>query len=217
MELTTTNRNYEVQNPSLGKPWECELSKFAPTTLQSILRFDIATIVWRPSPTLASLRKKYGIIAPIEWLSGVVKYVTTIMGVEINEFLTLATANGIYSNCYGWHVSEILCFFAHFVAGKYGKFYGRFDNAIIYDGMQKFWKYEILPIREQSEREQKEKERAAWSNEAITPQEFCKRNNLPDNLSVAGVAEYTSKVFNFIDWLNKVIKIAYHFSKSKKP
>lgn len=191
MELITTNRKNETQayQPASNnaRPWVNDLAKYSPAVIVKLLKCDPVKVLNRPTPTLANLYAKYGINAPVEWLDAVLRYTINALGVEANDLLLLATANGIYRTCYGWRIGEVLLFFAQFITGKYGKFYGRYDNAVIYEGMQKFWRGEVLPVRNQQEREEQERKREEWAREAITPDEFARRNNLPEGLSVAEI------------------------------
>lgn len=189
MELiTTNNRAQAVQVATERKPWTDILTKYTPAHIPTLLTRPASVIVARPAPTLASLFKQYGHPAPMDYITACLKYTAEAVGVEFeNSIQLIATANGLYNSCYGWTLAEILAFFSQFIAGRYGRFYGRFDNAIIYEALQRFWRAEVLPARQAKERAKLDEQRAQWAKDAITPEEFCRRNNLPENLTVAEI------------------------------
>lgn len=190
MQLTTTK---EKEIAVCRGDWRAELAKYTPAAITQLLKCNPVAALNRPTPTLAQVFKRHGMAGVTEYLHTLLKFVCDTLGVDANDIMLTATANGIYSACYGWRLGELLVFFSQFVAGKYGRFYGRFDNAIIYEGLQKFWRAEALPVRQAAERAEIDARRAAWARDAITPDEFARRNGLPEGLSVAEIAELLHK------------------------
>lgn len=83
-----------------------------------------------------------------------------------------STAAIIASQFYFLTVAEMLIFFVHFKAGKYGRFYGAVDPLVITQALQEFVKERSLKI-EKNERERRQKERENLNtSEDITITEY---------------------------------------------
>lgn len=84
------------------------------------------------------------------------------------------TARVIAGEFYYLKLSEFMLFFAHFKAGRYGKFYGSVDPLVITEALQKFkaWRFDALNRIQQAEEQEKRNNRPFNDPERITYTEW---------------------------------------------
>lgn len=158
------------------------------------------------APTLATLKAVYGPNTPTMWLLpqilDLVLYCNSkgTLSDRQAHFLAEAIANDYYY----LKVSEFLLFFYRFKLGNYGNFYGVVDPMLITIALGKFIKErnDVIIRREQ---EEAQTQQAKFSEDAITPQEYCRRAGFPQFTDVADVAMYKARCDNFIDTLCRLI------------
>lgn len=133
------------------------------------------------APSLAIMRKAYGDDFPATWLLpqifDLVVYSNSkgTLNEQQMEFLAEAIANEFYY----LKASELLLFFYNFKLGKYGHFYGVVDPMRITQALEEFCK-ERSAVIAAHENDEAERARAEHAKTAITAQEYCRRNGLPE-------------------------------------
>lgn len=158
------------------------------------------------APTLATLKAAYGPNTPTMWLLpqilDLVLYCNSkgTLSDRQAHFLAEAIANDYYY----LKVSEFLLFFYRFKLGNYGNFYGVVDPMLITIALEKFIKErnDVIIRREQ---EEAKTQQAKFSEDAITPQEYCRRAGFPQFTDVVEVAMHKARCDNFIDTLCRLI------------
>lgn len=130
-------------------------------------------------PTLGLLRTAYGKEAATMWLLPQLYNLSEYCGVKNKlEGTPLLECASIIGNVYHYlKVSELMLFFYKFKAGMYGRFYGNVDPMIITSSLQLF-------VRERNDflfkydQEQREKDQEESLKNAVTYEEYCKRQGI---------------------------------------
>lgn len=76
-------------------------------------------------------------------------------------------------------ISELMLFFHRFKAGRYGRFYGSVDPMVITSALHEFVR-ERANALEQHERDDALAQIEAGRQNAISWEEYCKKNNIDD-------------------------------------
>ena len=146
------------------------------------------------SPSLVIMNKTYGENFAASWLLlqiyDLVAYSNsngTLKGPQA-EFLAEAIANEYFYLT----ASELLLFFYRFKLGKYGQFYGVVDPMRVTMALEEFCKERNEAIAHK-EREAEEAERARWTENAISPQEYCRNMGYPEMDSILDIRAYVHK------------------------
>ncbi len=124
-------------------------------------------------PTLAGLNGAYGSTSAAYWLVPQLTDLSEFCGCK--DKLTggaLKTCAVIIGQQYGYlKVSELMLFFYRFKTGRYGRFYGSVDPLIIMQALHEFIR-ERDAAYERRESAEREKQRKAWRDEAVTYSEY---------------------------------------------
>ena len=132
------------------------------------------------APTLAVMRHAYGDNFPVMWMMPQIFEICEFTGVKkIDEAQNLAIARVINQE-YGYlKASELLLFFYRFKTGKYGRFYGSVDPMVIMTALSDFMREREAEVIRHEE-ELKERARDEHAKTAITAEEYCRRNGMPE-------------------------------------
>lgn len=126
------------------------------------------------TPSMAVLSAAYGDKVCESWLSIQLQDLANYTGAKdkLDNLQCENTAAVIATQFYFLTVAEIMIFFVHFKAGKYGRFYGSVDPLVITQALQAFLKERSVKI-EKKERERREAEReAAMQTDGITYEQY---------------------------------------------
>ena len=128
-------------------------------------------------PTLAEIRKNYGDKTPSAWLVPQLYNLSEYCGVKdkLEGAPLEETAFVIATEYYYLKISEIMLFFHRFKTGRYGRFYGCVDPLVITTALRDFAQERINAIVAK-ESEDRDREREEQRKNAITWEEYCKRN-----------------------------------------
>ena len=152
--LTTflIENNPQKQNELAKHPYECMFGNY---------------------PTMRQLRKEMGENAPVMWLTAQLKDLSEYCGCS-NKLTPQALHNcaNIIATQYGYLMtSELMLFFFHFKAGRYGEFYGAVDPIKITSSLRKF----LLERNDyffRLEQKRKEREKEESMKDAVTYEEY---------------------------------------------
>lgn len=133
------------------------------------------------APTLGMLSKTYGESTASNWLmaqlTDLVAY-TNSKGILTDEHVEVLA--DMIAQEYGYlKSSEMLLFFYRFKLGRYGHFYGNIDPMKITIALGKFLG-ERSDAYDKRKKEEEQREREEYAKNAITAEEFCRRNGLPE-------------------------------------
>lgn len=128
-------------------------------------------------PTLAEVKVNYGDNAPKMWLIPQLYNLSEYCGVKekLQGTPLEETAFVIASTYYYFKVTELMLFFHRFKSGRYGRFYGNVDPLVITTALRDFAQERINAIVAK-ESEDRDREREESRKNAITWEEYCKRN-----------------------------------------
>lgn len=141
------------------------------------------------APTLGLLNKTYGDSTASSWLmaqlTDLVAY-TNSKGILTDEHVEVLA--DMVAQEYGYlKSSELLLFFYRFKLGRYGHFYGNIDPMKITIALDKFLG-ERSEAFDKREKEKEQQERDKYAENAITAEEFCRRNGFP-NMDLVTLAQ----------------------------
>lgn len=175
----------------LNLPWEEELSRYNPSVYKYALQ-NPERCFEADTPTLVDLFKKYKTKqAPTEWLQVHLKSIIDLSGAKLEQQDAIFYMSyNLYQEFYFLKLSELLLFFAKFVCGLYGKFYGRAEMETVQKGLKTFVKDEHMPYIAKKEKEEEWKRREEQAKNAITPQRWCEMKGLPPMSTIAEITEY---------------------------
>jgi len=145
------------------------------------------------APTLGILRKAYGENMAVMWLVPQLNDLAafTNSSNQLNGRAVEFVANAIAQE-YGWlKTSELMLFFYRFKLGYYGRFYGTVDPMIITTAIREFLKERNEAYR-QHESEEQQKKSEEYARNAITAEEFCRRNGFP-NMDLVTLAQKNAR------------------------
>ena len=132
-------------------------------------------------PTLALVRTAYGNNAPSAWIIPQLYNLTIFCNCKDKmtpgQYEELAYI--IASEFFFLKISELMLFFHRFKAGRYGRFYGSVDPMVITSALHEFVR-ERANALEQHERDDALAQIEAGRQNAISWEEYCKKNNIDD-------------------------------------
>lgn len=128
------------------------------------------------SPTLADIRSIYGGRWAETWLEAQLKDLSEYAGTQtkIQNCQLEETARIILEEFYFLKLSELMLFFFHFKAGRYGRFYGSVDPLVITEALQDFkrWRRTQLEYIENQRKALALQQRPTKDPEALTREEW---------------------------------------------
>lgn len=153
--LTKTQATYLLRYATA----ENVIASFSPDKQVNFARYPQKCLVGN-CPTLVDVRCIWGGRFAELWLECQLKDLSEYAGAkEKPDTLQIEeTARVIAGEFYYLKLSEFMLFFAHFKAGRYGKFYGSVDPLVITEALQKFklWRFDALNrVNEEEEREKR--------------------------------------------------------------
>lgn len=132
-------------------------------------------------PTLAEINKGYGQTMAMAWLVPQLLDLSEYCGCKekLNQHQMHGLAYIIATDFFYLKVSELMLFFHRFKSGRYGKFYGSVDPLVITKALREFVveRSNAIDRYENEERRQKLEEEM---KHAVTWQEYCKNNDMPE-------------------------------------
>lgn len=142
------------------------------------------------APSLALLKHTYGENTPAMWVIPQLFDLCEFTGVKKMDEQQAEYLAEIISLEYGYlKVTELMVFFYRFKLGRYGRFYGSVDPMVILTALKEFLKERDQEIV-RKEAEDREKELAEHSKNAITPQEYCRRKGYPEMTDILDIINY---------------------------
>lgn len=126
------------------------------------------------APSLAAVSAAHGNKVCESWLSIQLQDLAEYAGAKdkMRDLQCENAASIISSQFYFLTIAEMLIFFVHFKAGKYGRFYGAVDPLVITQALQEFVKERAVKI-EKKERERRNAEHeASAQSEGITYEQY---------------------------------------------
>lgn len=125
-------------------------------------------------PTLAVLKKAYGNNAPVMWLIPQLYNLSEYCGCKekLQGWSLEECAYVIATEFYYLKISELMLFFNHFKAGRYGRFYGSVDPVVITTSLREFL-CERAFAYERHEQEKRQKREADSCKKSTTWEEYC--------------------------------------------
>lgn len=128
------------------------------------------------SPTLADMRAIYGERYPRIWLENQIRDLGEFTAVKEKPsiFQIQESARIIMEEFYYLKLSEFMLFFAHFKAGRYGRFFGSVDPIVITDALQSFkvWRASAIESIERAAKAEELAKRPAKDPESMTREEW---------------------------------------------
>lgn len=151
------------------------------------------------APTLEVLNEAYGDTAAEQWLVPQLIDLCAYCGVkEKLNARQLKQLAYIITTEYGHlKATEVMLFLHRFKAGKYGRFYGNIDPLIIMEALGDFIDEREDAIIKNEKEEAKEEPVV----ETISPQEWCRRNGLPEVTSVLDAWNIGNRIQDIIEGL----------------
>lgn len=149
------------------------------------------------APSLGVVNQAYGRNTATMWLIAQLVDLVAFTNSKqlLNEQQVAMVAEMIAQEYGNLKCSELMLFFYRFKLGRYGHFYGSVDPMLITTALHKFLDERSEALRKH-EIEQQQQQREQWAREAITPQEYCKRHNLPPMDSVVEIMNYINNQSN---------------------
>lgn len=127
-------------------------------------------------PTLADIRAIFGARWAETWLEAQLKDISEYAGAQVkaNDCQLEETARIILEEFYFLKLSELMLFFFHFKAGRYGRFYGSVDPLVITGALQDFirWRRTKLEYFENQRQAILLQQRPLKDPDAITYEEW---------------------------------------------
>lgn len=126
-------------------------------------------------PSLVDVSCMFGQKQAAVWVECQLKDLWEYVGAKKIETLQMEDISRIIaSEFYYLKLSELMLFFAHFKAGRYGKFYGSIDPLVITESLQKFkkWRVETLNRIQQAEEQERRNNSPFNDPERITYTEW---------------------------------------------
>ena len=128
------------------------------------------------SPTLADMRAIYGGKYPRLWLENQIRDLGeyTTVKEKPSIFQMRESARIILEEFYYLKLSELMLFFAHFKAGRYGRFFGSVDPIVITEALQAFkvWRISSLEAIERAAKAEELAKRPNKDPESMTREEW---------------------------------------------
>lgn len=134
------------------------------------------------APELSLVSRLYGTNITESWLVIQINHVTEFTGVKdkLTPDTTLDLARIIISMAWFLKMSEMMLFFAYFMSGRYGKFYGTVDPLTITTALRTFLsdrQAEIAHIEQQEQQRRRLQEQQSRQENAITYEEYLRQKN----------------------------------------
>lgn len=125
-------------------------------------------------PTLAALKRDYGMNAPLTWLIPQLTDLAIYSGSrdKLSKEQYKECAFVIATEYYYLKVSELMLFFHRFKTGRYGRFYGSVDPLVITTSIREFVRERGTAI-ERHDQEERERREAEGRKNAVTWEEYC--------------------------------------------
>lgn len=141
------------------------------------------------APTLGMLKKTYGDSMAGTWLVPQLNDLAAFTNStnQLNGQAVEFVADAIAQEYYYLKTSELLLFFYRFKLGYYGRFYGTVDPMIITTAIRSFLNERAEAYRKR-ESEEQQKKSEEYARNAITAEEFCRRNGFP-NMDLVTLAQ----------------------------
>lgn len=154
------------------------MAAYTPDKNSSLMSItDRSRIFAGTSPELSVVNRMYGAKTSESWLIAQLTYVCEFAGVKEkpDAVMLYDLARIIMGMAWYLKMSEIMLFFANFMSGRYGRFYGAVDPLTITSALRTFLserEAEIAHIEAEDERKQREADRQFRLENAITWEEY---------------------------------------------
>lgn len=177
----TSKRNLQSLTKSqqffLGKYSRAEflMAQYTPDLQAKFSQYPTKCLMGN-SPTLADMRVMYGERYPRIWLENQIRDLGEFTAVKEKPsiFQIQESARIIMEEFYYLKLSEFMLFFAHFKAGRYGRFFGSVDPIVITDALQSFkvWRASTIEAIERAAKAEELAKKPAKDPESLTREEW---------------------------------------------
>ena len=171
-------------------------ANFAPSRQAAVMQHaSEVTRRWREYPSLVQCEHAYGTDGMAAWLVSQMRHLFG-KGEEVAEARRTAVAILSSPEFRPMKVTELMLFIGKFYTGGFGKVYGKATGTDIMDALRKF-KAEMAEAKAAAEEEERKADRERRAADAMTWEEYARRNGMEGKSIAEVIAGTTSDEMKF--------------------